>query len=41
VPAGGRARAAGGRSGLAKTLLVRTLSEALELEFRRVQFTPT
>jgi MoxR-like ATPase len=29
-----------GVPGLAKTLLVRTLSEALELEFRRVQFTP-
>jgi MoxR-like ATPase len=29
-----------GVPGLAKTLLVRTLAEALELEFRRVQFTP-
>jgi MoxR-like ATPase len=29
-----------GVPGLAKTLLVRTLSEALALEFRRVQFTP-
>jgi MoxR-like ATPase len=29
-----------GVPGLAKTLLVRTLSEALELDFRRVQFTP-
>jgi MoxR-like ATPase len=29
-----------GVPGLAKTLLVRTLSEALDLEFRRVQFTP-
>jgi MoxR-like ATPase len=29
-----------GVPGLAKTLLVRTLSEAMELEFRRVQFTP-
>jgi MoxR-like ATPase len=29
-----------GVPGLAKTLLVRTLAEALELDFRRVQFTP-
>ena len=29
-----------GVPGLAKTLLVRTLAEALDLEFRRVQFTP-
>ncbi len=29
-----------GVPGLAKTLLVRTLSEALELDFKRVQFTP-
>jgi MoxR-like ATPase len=29
-----------GVPGLAKTLLVRTVAEALELEFRRVQFTP-
>jgi len=29
-----------GVPGLAKTLLVRTLAEALHLEFRRVQFTP-
>jgi MoxR-like ATPase len=29
-----------GVPGLAKTLLVKTLSEALDLEFRRVQFTP-
>lgn len=29
-----------GVPGLAKTLLVRTLAEALELEFHRVQFTP-
>ncbi len=29
-----------GVPGMAKTLLVRTLAEALELEFRRVQFTP-
>jgi MoxR-like ATPase len=29
-----------GVPGLAKTLLVRTLAEAMELEFRRVQFTP-
>lgn len=29
-----------GVPGLGKTLLVRTLGEALELEFRRVQFTP-
>jgi MoxR-like ATPase len=29
-----------GVPGLAKTLLVRTLAEALELEFKRVQFTP-
>jgi MoxR-like ATPase len=29
-----------GVPGLAKTLLVRTVSEAMELEFRRVQFTP-
>jgi MoxR-like ATPase len=29
-----------GVPGLAKTLLVRTLAEALELQFRRVQFTP-
>jgi MoxR-like ATPase len=29
-----------GVPGLAKTLMVRTLAEALELEFRRVQFTP-
>lgn len=29
-----------GVPGLAKTMLVRTLAEALDLEFRRVQFTP-
>ena len=29
-----------GVPGLGKTLLVRTLAEALELEFRRIQFTP-
>jgi len=29
-----------GVPGLAKTLLVRTLAEALDLEFRRIQFTP-
>ncbi|WP_420816138.1 AAA family ATPase [Longimicrobium terrae] len=29
-----------GVPGLAKTLLVKTLSEAMELDFRRVQFTP-
>ena len=29
-----------GVPGLAKTLLVRTLAEALELDFKRVQFTP-
>ncbi|HEU4455240.1 MAG TPA: MoxR family ATPase [Longimicrobium sp.] len=29
-----------GVPGLAKTLMVRTLSEALELDFKRVQFTP-
>ena len=29
-----------GVPGLAKTLLVRTLSEALDLDFRRIQFTP-
>ena len=29
-----------GMPGLAKTLLIRTLSEVLDLEFRRVQFTP-
>ncbi|HEX2204098.1 MAG TPA: AAA family ATPase, partial [Longimicrobium sp.] len=29
-----------GVPGLAKTLLVRTLSDALELDFKRVQFTP-
>ncbi|HET7231080.1 MAG TPA: AAA family ATPase, partial [Longimicrobium sp.] len=29
-----------GVPGLAKTLLVRTLASALELEFKRVQFTP-
>ena len=29
-----------GVPGLGKTLLVRTLGEALELDFRRVQFTP-
>ena len=29
-----------GVPGLAKTLLVRTLAEALELDFRRIQFTP-
>ena len=29
-----------GPPGLGKTLLVRTLAEALELEFRRIQFTP-
>ena len=29
-----------GVPGLAKTLLVRTLAQALELEFKRVQFTP-
>ena len=29
-----------GVPGLGKTLLVRTLGQALELEFRRVQFTP-
>jgi len=38
--AGGRARAAGGGAGPGKTLLVRTLSEALDLEFSRIQFTP-
>jgi len=29
-----------GVPGLAKTLMVRTLSEALKLSFRRIQFTP-
>ena len=29
-----------GVPGLGKTLLVRTLGQALELQFRRVQFTP-
>src|SRR5215213_7557091 len=29
-----------GVPGLAKTLMVRTLAEALELDFKRVQFTP-
>src|SRR5688572_27774199 len=29
-----------GVPGLGKTLLVRTLSEILDLEFRRIQFTP-
>ncbi|MHC4777804.1 MAG: AAA family ATPase, partial [Planctomycetota bacterium] len=29
-----------GVPGLAKTLLVRTMSEVLDLEFRRIQFTP-
>ena len=29
-----------GMPGLAKTLMIRTLSEALDLEFRRIQFTP-
>ena len=29
-----------GAPGTAKTLLVRTLSEAMGLEFRRIQFTP-
>src|SRR4029079_6114410 len=29
-----------GVPGLAKTLLVRTLAQALELEFKRIQFTP-
>ena len=30
-----------GAPGLGKTLLVRSLGQALELQFRRVQFTPT
>jgi ABC-type uncharacterized transport system fused permease/ATPase subunit len=30
-----------GVPGLAKTLMVRTLSQALDLSFRRIQFTPT
>ena len=30
-----------GVPGLAKTLIVRTLSQALDLTFRRIQFTPT
>ncbi len=29
-----------GMPGLAKTLMIRTLAEALDLEFRRIQFTP-
>jgi MoxR-like ATPase len=37
--AGGHALVVG-VPGLAKTLLVRTLAEALELDFRRIQFTP-
>src|SRR5882724_12326784 len=29
-----------GVPGLAKTLMIRTLSEAIDLKFRRIQFTP-
>ncbi len=38
-PAGRRPLPAGRRAGLGKTLLVRSLGQALELQFRRVQFT--
>ena len=35
-----RARAAGRRPGMGKTLTVRTLADALHLKFQRIQFTP-
>src|SRR6185369_8409726 len=39
IVAGGHARLVG-VPGLAKTLLVKSLSEAMHLDFRRIQFTP-